>query len=107
MKHVDSLLLFFAIALLVFIFPIQVIQSRTELQRHIQENYEANYLAWEVQNLKILDPSVLPTGNLSFYCYNENMELQKILTIADELDFSPYRNVIFEYKGKRRGVSLE
>ena len=107
MKHLDALLLLFAIAILVFIFPTKIIHSRTELQRQIQETYEADYLAWEIQNLKVLDPSVLPTGNLSFYCYDENMELQKIITIADDLDFTPYRNVIFEYKGKKRGVSLD
>lgn len=106
MKHIDALLLFCAVALLVFLFPLRMIQSRTELQQKIQETYEANYLAWEIQNLKVLDPSVLPTGNLLFFCYDKNMELQKILTIADDLDFRPYSSVIFEYEGKKRGVSL-
>ena len=99
--------MFLLVILLLFcaFYPLNFKQEQIEFLKKTQTAYEADYLAWEIKTYKKIDSSVLPSQSIQFYCYDEDMELEIILTSADNLDFSPYFCVIFTH-GTKEGICL-
>jgi len=106
-KSFDAVFLYLAIIVLVIAIPLKLRGQYQDARLNSQQEYELDYLAWEIQTFHKIDVSVLPTRELTFYCYNDEMELEAVFTPRTTLDFRGYHAVVFEYNGRRKGVCLE
>lgn len=106
-KYIDALFVTVSVIVLLLLIPIQFYGEHYGLVRQKQYAYEADYLAWEIQTFKKIDSSILPSAAIEFYCYNKDLELVETLTPDDNLDFTPYFCVIFQYNNEKRGAYIE